>query len=60
MVFWAIFWAKSAGNRPFLYITGSLEGLFDFFDFPHHHPRLGTAPANSQRTKQFLSRPRSL
>jgi hypothetical protein len=40
---------------PFLYISGSLEGLFDFYDPLHHHhwTRRSLRPANSRRTKQF-------
>jgi hypothetical protein len=45
--FLAIFRTKS-GNpavlASFSYILGNLESLFDFFDFPHHHPGPGTPP----------------
>ncbi len=47
MAFSAIFRAKSAGKQPFAlfsYILGGLEGLFDFFDSPHHHPQAGHSP----------------
>jgi hypothetical protein len=43
-----IFRVKSAGISPlfvsFSYIPGGMEGLFDFFDSPHHHPRAGHSP----------------
>jgi hypothetical protein len=44
---------KPGGFSPFLHISGGLEGLFDFYNFLHHHPC-------SQHTKQFWSRPHGL
>jgi hypothetical protein len=44
----------------FKYISGGLEGLFDFYDPLHHHPWTGHSPAKSQHTKQFWSSPRGL
>jgi hypothetical protein len=35
---------KPAIFAPFSYILGGLEGLFDFYDPLHHHPRVGTPP----------------
>jgi hypothetical protein len=39
---------KNARNRlfflPFSSISGGFEGLFDFYDPLHHHPRTGHSP----------------
>ncbi len=45
--FSAIYKPKCAQNRPFLpflHISGSLEGLFDFYDPLHHHPWTRRSP----------------
>ncbi len=36
------------------YISGDLEGLFDFFDFPHHHPRAGHSPCQESAHQAVL------
>jgi hypothetical protein len=36
--------AKPSIFLPFLYISGGLEGLFDFYDLLHHHPWTGHSP----------------
>jgi hypothetical protein len=51
---------KPALFAPFLYIPGSFEGLLYFFDSSTTIPGPGTPPTNSQRTKQFWSRPHGL
>ncbi len=52
-VFLAIYKPKHAQNRPFfrhfLYISGSWEGLFDFYNPLHHHPWTGHSLVNSRR-----------
>jgi hypothetical protein len=50
---------KPAVLVAFLYIPGTLEGLFDFFD-PSTTPWPGTFATNSRRIKQFKSRPYDL
>ncbi len=45
--FSAIYKPKSAWNRPFFMfssILGGLEGLFDFYESLHHHPRAEHSP----------------
>jgi hypothetical protein len=37
-------YAKAPVFLPFSYISGDLEGLFDFYDLLHHHPRAGYSP----------------
>jgi hypothetical protein len=58
--FSVIYKPKREQNRSFSYISGGLEGLFDFYDPLHHHPRTRHSPANSRHTKQFWSRPHGL
>jgi hypothetical protein len=65
MAFLVIFLGKKCGK---LYIFVQFSSfwvawkayLFDFFDSPTTTPGLGTHPAYSWRTKQFLSRPHGL
>jgi hypothetical protein len=63
-VFSPIFKSISAGNRPFfspfLYNLGGLEAYLTPLTTSTTTPCLGTSPANTQRTKQFLSRPHGL
>jgi hypothetical protein len=61
--FLTIYKPNRAQNRPFFTVfvhSGQHGGVFDSFNSLHHHPCPGTPPANSRRTKQFLSRPHSL
>jgi hypothetical protein len=47
MAFSAIYKPKRVQNAlflPFLYISGGLEGLFDFYDPLHRHPLTGRSP----------------
>jgi hypothetical protein len=52
---------KSANTKPSVFgavfvIFGWLGGLFASFNYLYYHPLPGIPPANSQCTKQFLSR----
>ncbi len=51
---------KTAGFFAVFVHFGWHRGVFDSFDSLHLHPLPGIPPANSQRTKQFLSRPHCL
>ncbi len=60
--FLAIYKPKRERNRPFFAIfvySGSLEGLFDFYDPLHHHPQAGHSP-RQYSVPQFRSRPQGL
>jgi hypothetical protein len=60
-MFSAIFKSISAGNRPFRCRFCTLRVAWGAYLTPlmpsTTNPWLGTLPANSLRTKQFLSRP---
>jgi hypothetical protein len=63
-LFSAVYRPKSVRNCPvfcrFLYIPGGMGAYLTPLTPSTTTPCLGTPPANSQRTKQFLSPPHSL
>ncbi len=50
-------YAKPPNSSPFSYISGGLEGLFDFYDLLHHHPRTRHSPRQQLAHQAALEPP---